>query len=469
VSLRIHKRMTQPMQTQTDASSLDAGSARSPAAWGRFVHTLTRELPPDELFEQISRDLVAEFGFARSIIATVDRRNHRLVARAGYDPNIRTRAYLALVRLFQIPLAPRPDGRLLLAAWCVQNREQAYVPDARFDSFRPAEVTQRPLMIKALGLTEYVVTPIVYENRTVAIIGVDKKGTGQRITTEEQRLLRDIAGVLALRLGPLLDAESGVTADAATSELLAVPAVRGSERRPDQGEQLRSVLHDLLAPVQSMIGFAELLQTGRVGELTAEQKEFVSRIVGGGEELLRFIDRLLTMQALEAVEQEPGAPVSAAAVVEQVFGRLNGKALHANVRLAHGLNGETLRGDATRFAAVFQNLVDNAIDSAEPGGAVRVDALEHADPGYAHFRVSQDAAPGTDAPDMLSFEENWTDAGARRRRRSHGLGLAIVRRIVEAYGGEIWAQAGGHEELVVSFTLPAARGEADHMSEALCA
>lgn len=448
--------MTQSISTAVGDISPDAGTIQWPTGWERLLHTLRRELRPDQLFEQLCRDIV-DFGFSRSIIATVDRRNHRLVARAGYDPNLRTQAYLALVRLFQIPLAPRPDGRLLLAAWSVERKEQAYVPDASVDSFRPAEVTQRPLIIKALGTTEYVVTPIVYQDRTVAILGVDKKGTRQRITPEELRLLRDIAAVMALRLGPLLEAEAATAADASARELFATPGGGGAERRTGENEQFRSVLHDLLAPLQSMVGFAELLQAGRVGELTPEQKEFVARIVGGGEELLRFVDRLVTVQSLDTLANEAGSPVHAADLIERVFGRLNGKALHAHVRLIHGLNGEMLRGDPARLGAVFQNLVDNAIDSTEPGGAVHVAAVGHDDPRYARFSVSQQAGPDVAAPDMVSFEDSWTESGLRRRRRSHGLGLAIVRRIVEGYGGEVWAQSEGHGELVLSFTLPVAQ------------
>lgn len=459
--------MTQPIATSADTPP-DVGTALWLAGWGRLVHTLGRGLSPDQLFEQVCRDVVVGFGFSRSIIATVDRRNHRLVARAGYDPNLRSQAYMALVRLFQIPLAPRPDGRLLLAAWCVERKEQAYVPDARSDSFRPAEVTQRPLIIKALGTTEYVVTPIVYRDRTVAIIGVDKKGSGRHITTDEQRLLRDIAGALALRLGPLLDAETGTAGDVAAPALFVPPDGSGAGGRAGETEQYRSVLHDVLAPLQSMIGFAELLQAGRVGELTPEQKEFVSRIVGGGEELLRFIDRLVTMQSLDALGDEPATPVHAAALIDRVFERLNGKALHAHVRLTHSLNGEMLRGEAAHLAAVFQNLVDNAIDSAEPGGAVRVSGVLHDDPRYARFRVWQEPGPGAAAPDMVSFEDSWTEAGVRRRRRSHGLGLGIVRRIVERYGGEVWAQSEGNGEIVLSFTLPLARSGDEDPSQGMC-
>ena len=571
--------MAQPIAWITaDAPTFaDVQTRRWTDGWPQLVRTLTGQLQSDKLFEQICRDVVTGFGFSRSILATVDERNHRLVARAGCDPSLRTQAYMALVRLFQVPLAPRPDGRYLLAAWCVHRQEQVYVPDASTPSFRPDEVTQRPFVIKALGTTEYVLTPVVFRGRTIAVLGVDKKGSGEHVAPDERRLLLDIAALLALRLGPLLGAEESqrrpgpraaaaarvsqdallhglaslgslldgldeglivvsgdqrvqyANAPAATllgvdrdelvgrplQDVLRMPrpeefgsllrdahsrgqSLRKRERlvaasgdefevhlrvlplagldaqaillvvggdrvhhRRFQDEVFRSALHDLLAPIQSMVGFAELLQAGRLGRLTAEQAEFVERIVGGGEELIGFVERLMAVQHLESRDRQPiDVAMPATAAVDRVFARVEGKALRAGVLLAHEISGELppLRGDESRLKAVFQNVLDNAIDAAEPGGTVRLTGVMHDDPRYIRFAVTEEASPptGTNAPDMLSYDEDWTRTGAGRKRRSHGLGLAIVRRVVEGYGGEVWAQGEEEGELSITFTLPVA-------------
>jgi PAS domain S-box-containing protein len=557
-----------PQSSGCTRTAVDDGARRTDAwsdGWSRLARTLSQGgVDGDRLFEAICRDVVDGFGFARSILATVDQRHRRLVARAGYDPNLRTQAYLALLRLFQIPLSPRPDGRLLIAAWCAEHAEQVHVPDASLDAFKPDRVTHRPFVIKALGTSEYALTPVVYRGRSVAVLGVDKKGLGQPISTGELTLLRDLAGLLALRLGPLLTAEQGRRSEAqasvagvpgavhslldlfeealivvgadervrfanaavssllgmATDELtgrqvgdvlrftheaqfdellrtarsgsgsvkkrerlrtssgseidvqlrivaldraggaqaiLLLPGGERSESRRFQDEVVQSLLHDLLAPVQSMVGFAELLQLGRVGSLTTEQGEFVARIVGAGEELIAFIERVLTVNALESREAQPMAePVEAAPLVDEILRRMAGKALRARVHLRHNVNGQIpcLCGEPARFSAVFQNLIDNAIDATMPGGTVRVTACLHDDARFARFSVSQTGGSdgmGSEAP---AFDEDWTQRGAGRRRRSHGLGLSIVKRVVEHYGGELWAAGDAEGEFSITFTLP---------------
>jgi len=98
------------------------------AGWPRLVRTLGARVQADELFERICRDVVEEFGFSRALIATVDERHHRLLARAGYDPQMPTQIYMALFRLFRVPLTPEPDGRLLVAAWCAVHRSRHTFP-----------------------------------------------------------------------------------------------------------------------------------------------------------------------------------------------------------------------------------------------------------------------------------------------------------------------------------------------------
>jgi signal transduction histidine kinase len=561
---------------ETRLSTGGSGSDRERwlQGWPRLVRTLGTAADTDELFQQVCEAVVEGFGFSRALIATVNAKRHSLVARAGYDPNLSTQLYMALFRLFQIPLSPEPDGRLLVAAWCVARGQQAHVPDASRDSFRPDEATQRPFLIKALGTREYVVTPIVYRGRTVAILGVDKKGQAGGITSDEQALLRDLADLLALRLGPLLEAETAAPAgrgtvssptglegpgvirallDGLDQALLVVGPeqrvrfanraaaallnadvreingrdlgellpVSGSEsflhhvttaaeksrslkkqerlfrgtsmeqevqirvlpllpdldaqailiqpggdhaedrRLPD--EAFHSMLHDLLAPIQSIVGFAELLQMGRLGPLQPDQAEFVSRIVAGGDELIEFIDRLLTMRRLEARAPEARwESISTPALIDRVLERLRGKALRAQVRLTNEIAGEPtcLWGDAFHLTALFQNLVDNAVEATPAGGTVRVTGTGHGDGRYARFTVSQETADqACDSPRGLRAASlsDGSCRGAGWRRRSHGLGLAIVRRVVETHGGELWAEGELESDLSITFTLPLKR------------
>jgi signal transduction histidine kinase len=434
--------------------------------WPHLVRTLGSDVDFTQLCRIVCRSIVDGFGFSRALIATVDEQNCRLVGRAGYAPHIPQRVYMALLRLYHVPLAPEPDGRLVVAAWCVARQQQAYVPDASRDSFRPGETTQRAYIIKALGTTEYVLTPIVYGGRAIAVLGVDKKGQPDRFHAAELALLESIAALLAVRFGPLLQAMGAIDVRGRAAGAGAEPGPpvvnRGSGERD---ELFESVLHDLKAPLQSIVGFAELLQLGRGGDLTPEQMEYVSRIEAGGEELIEYIERLLSARALDAGDADlSSGSVVAARLVDDVFERLNGKALRARVRLQHDLNGDIppLTGDAWQFEAVFQNLIDNAIDAARPGVTVRVRAALQGDGRHTCFTITGEGGAAEDRPAVAGDPQ----AGGGRRRRSHGLGLTIVQRVVEAYGGELWAEGRVGRDLAITFTLPVAPQPAEPLPSA---
>jgi signal transduction histidine kinase len=288
----------------------------------------------------------------------------------------------------------------------------------------------------------------------VGVFAVDKKGQAANITTAELELMRDVAVVLSVRFGPLLQAELDTNRRAPSLDVV-LPEPNESNGHPHKRDELfQSALHDLKAPMQSILGFAELLQLGRGGALTPEQAEYVSRIVGGGDELLELIDRLLTINDLEAGRLDGSIEqIIAPRLVDSVVDRLQGKALRAHVCIACDIAADLppLRGDWLQLGAVFQNLIANAIDAAKPGDLVRITGT-HSTDGYARFAVTQ-MSSGSSEPPPLPFDPDWSRKGSSRRR-SHGLGLAIVTRVVETYGGEVWAEGDLGAHFSIGFTLP---------------
>jgi two-component system phosphate regulon sensor histidine kinase PhoR len=191
---------------------------------------------------------------------------------------------------------------------------------------------------------------------------------------------------------------------------------------------LAMLAHDLKAPVQSVIGFAELLRLGRMGTVSPEQTDFLRRIEEGGESILRLVQKALEVGEFDSLAPLQGEPVEVGPMVEGVLRQLAGKAAMAGVRLENRVPAKfpTLWADRDRMIQVFQNLVDNAIDASQPGGSVRVAGgtiARHALPA-AEFRIitervrlAEDPAPGV-------------------RRRAPALGLTIARLVIEAHGGE---------------------------------
>ena len=224
------------------------------------------------------------------------------------------------------------------------------------------------------------------------------------------------------------------------------------------------LVHDLKAPLQGIVGFAELLHTERLGTLNDDQKRFVRSIEASGEHMIALAEGIL-----EVAEFELGGSLMHKGqlrphdLVAAALERLQGKALNAAVELRNQVPADLppLFGDPVRLAETVQNLVDNAINASPRGATVRICAERATvhDRPYARFTV-MDEGHGLD-PDAVThlFDKFWErertddDSG-----RSRGLGLVIARLVVEGHRGTIWAESVVGEGTTISFTLPFYRG-----------
>lgn len=236
---------------------------------------------------------------------------------------------------------------------------------------------------------------------------------------------------------------------------------------------LATVSHELRTPLTSVIGFSEMLLEGLAGPLNDEQREYVDTIHHRGEELLSLITDLLEMSQLE------GGSVRLHLLAQSVP-QLLARALEA-VHLAAEQRGIHLHApeprvprvvaDAEKIQRVLINLLGNAIKFTPEGGHVTIEAcmapirrpfqeetlFGEEDPDAVRITVRDDGIGM--APDQLGrvFEAFYqVDSGPTRAHGGAGLGLSIVRNLVVAHGGEVWAESEPGRGTAVSFTLPVA-------------
>ena len=119
------------------------------------------------------------------------------------------------------------------------------------------------------------------------------------------------------------------------------------------------------------------------------------------------------------------------------------------------------RGDATALSRVFSNLVENSLKYARPGQPPHIEISGHVQGEQCQLAV-RDRGTGI-APEqaerVFGAAARATDAAPGR-----GLGLGIVRSIVEAHGGRVWADTAAEHGVCIRLTLPASMASADHTS-----
>jgi signal transduction histidine kinase/streptogramin lyase len=203
-------------------------------------------------------------------------------------------------------------------------------------------------------------------------------------------------------------------------------------------ELLGIAAHDLRNPLQNILGHAELL----AGSEEARVKGPAAAIERSSERMLRLIEDLLATAALDGgVELRPESlelgPI-AGLVVEGNRARAEAKGQTLSLAAEPGVR---VRADAERLRDVMENLVSNAIKYTPRGGTIRVRVARSE--GAARFEVRDDGQ-GLAAEDMPRlfgrFERLARPTGGEP---STGLGLYIVRRLVELHGGRVAAESEG--------------------------
>jgi signal transduction histidine kinase len=198
--------------------------------------------------------------------------------------------------------------------------------------------------------------------------------------------------------------------------------------------------HELKTPLAILRSYLDTLTDDLAEGLTAQQRDFLQAATHGARRLQRLIDELLDLAALESghISLSLG-PVPGRHVVNVVIDELQPLADGARVVLRGSGDDEvTVRGDRERLAQVLRNLVENGLKYTRAGGEVAVLVERGAD--HATFSV-RDNGVGIPAEELPRIFEEFVRIPAQQSVEGAGLGLAIVRRLVLAMGGRVWAES----------------------------
>jgi signal transduction histidine kinase len=198
-----------------------------------------------------------------------------------------------------------------------------------------------------------------------------------------------------------------------------------------------TVSHELRTPLTSMIGYLELTLDGEAGELNAEQKQFLEIVSRNCTRLNKLIDDILFVARVDAgrLSYDP-AWVALDKLAWSAVESAQATADLKGVRLHFSGDGELsqLWADSTRIAQLLDNLITNAMKFTPEGGDVTVAVAQGG--RSLHVRVA-DTGVGIPEEEIGRLFERFYRASTGASVPGTGLGLPIVKSIVEAHGGTI--------------------------------
>lgn len=213
-----------------------------------------------------------------------------------------------------------------------------------------------------------------------------------------------------------------------------------------------TVSHELRTPLTSLRGFAELLLTREFSR--EKQRHFLEVILNEGTRLTNLINDFLDIQRIESGKQTYhfGA-VDLAPLLQNALTVFNPEATHHHLHLEIADNLPQVYVDADRLHQVLANLLSNAMKFSPKGGRIAIRARQVED-----SVVVEVADPGVGIPpDMIPrlFQKFYrVDNRETRSIGGTGLGLALVKDIITAHGGQVWVESQLNEGSSFFFSLP---------------
>ena len=221
-------------------------------------------------------------------------------------------------------------------------------------------------------------------------------------------------------IGELADGFNRMTAELKSMEML-------------QKDFIGNVSHEFKTPISSIRGFAELIQSGELTD--GERQEYAGIIREEAERLSRLTSNILKLSKLE--NQDILSKSDLFALDEQirrVILLLEPEWSKKNIQFDLHLNDVMFYGNEEMLQQVWLNLMENAIKFSHPGGRITI-RLYHI--GTSIKAMIRDGGIGMDPSTRERIFDKFYQGDTTRASEGNGLGLALVKRIVDLFGGNI--------------------------------
>jgi len=339
----------------------------------------------------------------------------------------------ALISAFAEPVVVlRADGRML----CFNGAARALAPALRVGE--PASLALRaPEIVDAINQASATGEPQRFE-------------FAARVPFEQQ---------YAVEVVPVALRGTNAEADHLVVTFRNITPLRRLEEM--RAEFVANASHELRTPLATLTGFVETLQ-GPAREDPAARERFLGIMKQQADRMARLIDDLLSLSRIELnAHRRPQTPVDLAPVLRQVVDALQQVAESRDVEISLTMPAESVvvPADRDELLRLFENLVENALKYGASGKRVEVGLLrETAGDGSGHAVVTvRDYGPGIAPEHLPRLTERFyrVDVVQSRAEGGTGLGLSLVKHIVNRHGGRLTIESTPGEGASFTVRLPA--------------
>lgn len=297
------------------------------------------------------------------------------------------------------------------------------------------------------GVKDHVLVAAWAGDKPVGVIGADNLVTKNLISNEQLEALRLFAGYAGLAI------ENAKLHDALQKELQNRQGFI-DELGAKNAELERftyTVSHDLKSPLVTITGFLGYLDLdARAGKFDSFSKD-LNRIHQAVDKMQTLLNDLLELSRIGRIVNDP-VEISFGALARDALSLLDGAVQASHVSIEFIDEGHKVFGDRVRLLEVIQNLVDNAIKfmKDQPKPQIRIGSLKNLENEPIFFVKDNGMGIDPQYKDRIFGLFNKLDANTE----GTGIGLTLVKRIIEVHGGSIWIESELDKGTTFYFTIP---------------
>jgi len=297
--------------------------------------------------------------------------------------------------------------------------------------------------------------------RRLTAVYADLKTEIQKRTCAEEELrrhrdhLEDLVGQRTVELRTANEHLSQEIADRLAAEQalhdlneeLQLTVARLDVANTDLKSFVRVAAHDLKAPIRAVGTLVDWVRDECGDQISESGRAHLDLLLNRAVRLSRHIDRILEYSEISS-GSGPVRPIDLNGLVQEVVEKL---APPPGIEVVVEDELPTITADRTRMVQIFQNLLSNAVRYMDkPTGEVRVGCVRQGEGWQFHVR---DTGPGIEEKYFAKIFEMFQTLSPRDEVEATGMGLPIVKRIVELHGGTIWVESAVGQGSTFFFTL----------------
>jgi PAS domain S-box-containing protein len=316
-----------------------------------------------------------------------------------------------------------------------------------------------------LGRSISIIEPVNYKGEIKQLVDEIKQGNNVK-HYETSRLKKDGTTInVSVTLSPIID-QSG--------KLVAISCIGGDITEKKIAEKLHqekqmaevanltksdflaNMSHEFRTPLNSIIGFSDMLHEQAYGKLNEKQLRVAGNISKSGKHLLNLINNILDISKVEAGKMELNYKnFGLANKLNTIRNLLSPIADRKNIKIEIDVDSKltNICADEDKFVQIMYNLVDNAIKFSYENSLVQIGARKK---GEMLEITIKDMGIGIKAEDQNKIFKPFSqiDSFLSRKSQGTGLGLSLVKQIVNLHGGHVWFRSNPCEGSVFAFAIP---------------